>query len=148
MEREKNRRRRCDVYVCGDGVVVVATAAVVDDGGGGGDDERGRVSVVVCTRGNRWVAKRSRPRHWYGRGESALWTNSSRRSNSNKPRGTRRCYFSAPSAIHRGTLPHRSNKSHTLFFIIRQRTSSLSLSLLETFTLFTVPRTSCVSLSF
>lgn len=29
------------------------------------------------TRGtNRWVAKRSRPRHWYGRGESALWTNS------------------------------------------------------------------------
>ena len=56
MEREKKRSRRCDVYVCGDGVAV---AVVVD----GGADDGGRVSVVVCTRGNRWMAKRSRPRH-------------------------------------------------------------------------------------
>lgn len=71
------------------------------------------MSVVVCTRG----AASGWPK---GRGPSLIPSRRERTldqflatSNSNKPRGTRRDYFSATSATHRGTL---TQTTHSLPF--------------------------------
>lgn len=89
------------------------------------------IVIVVMYMGNRMMygmTKRSRPRHWYGWRERTL-DQFLTTANSNKLRGTRRYYFSATSATHRGTVA-LINQLFSFFHLLRSFFLSFSFKLL------------------